>query len=234
MKQLILLPVILCLFISSAISQPKIQFGATTEGSWFMPSETLPNIRTQIKDGFGAGVGVYASRNLFWRVSADAGLSYRYTEMKQFYQAYTDGGGYYVVGYDGFCLTGGGNGVNPVNIGYLDYTTITEGWDKLPMHSLVVPFHLRLHFTKNLFVKGGIESVWLLNYEVVNEKPEFNWTLGLGSDKHKLSWSVNYIKGFKDQGFGNRTPEADGHYKGSIYRNNMLQLSLSYPIWQKR
>jgi hypothetical protein len=229
-----LLTVILCLSISSVLAQPKIQFGVTTEGSWFMPANTFESTRDLIKDGFGAGIGVYASRNLFWRVSADGGVLYRYTQMKQYYQVYTDGGGYYVIGYEGFCLTGGGNGVNPVNIGYLDYTTTTEGWDKLPMHSLVVPIHLRLHFTKNLFVSGGIESSWLLNYEVVNEKPEFNWTVGFGSDKHKLSWSVNYIKGFKEQGFGDSTPETDGHYKGSVYRNNMLQLSLSYPIWQKK
>jgi len=215
MKQLSLLLVILCLFTSSAIAQPKIQFGVTTEGSWFMPSETIPYFRTQKKDGFGAGIGVYASRNLFWRVSADAGVLYRYTEMKQYYQVFDNTGGNY----------GGGTGYS---------SSLIEGWDKLPMHSIVVPIHLRLHLTKSLFIRGGIESAWLLNYEMMNEKPEFNWTLGFGSDKHKLSWSVNYIKGFKDQGFGNSTPEADGHYKGSIYRNNMLQLSLSYPIWQKK
>ena len=217
MKQLSLLLVILCLFISSAIAQPKIQFGVNTEGSWFMPSETTPYFRDLIKDGFGAGIGVYASRDIFWRVSADVGILYRYTEMTSHYWATGDSSSY--SGYDSY-----GN----------VYSKINEGWDKLPMHSLVVPIHLRLHFTKNLFIKGGIESAWLMNYEFVNEKPEFNWTLGFGSDKHKLSWSVNYIKGFKDQGFMNSTPEADGHYKGSIYRNNMLQLSLSYPIWQKK
>jgi hypothetical protein len=231
MKQLTLLMVILCIFAGSAIAQPKIQLGVTTEGSWFMPANTFESTRDLIKDGFGAGIGVYASRNLFWRVSADAGVLYRYTEMKQYFQVYTDGGGYYVMGNNGFCLTGGGSGLN---IGYHEYTALSEGWDKLPMHSIVVPFHLRLHFTKNFFVKGGIESAWLLNYEVVNKKPEFNWTAGIGSEIRKLSWSVNYIKGFKDQGFGNRTPEADGHYKGSVYRNNMLQLNLSYPIWQKK
>jgi hypothetical protein len=231
MKQLSLLLVILSLSISSVLAQPKIQFGVTTEGSWFMPSQTIPTIRDQIKDGFGAGIGVNAFRDLFWRVSADVGILYRYTEMKQYYQVYYDAGGYAVYGNDWFCFTGGGNGVN---IDYIDYTELSEGWYKLPMHSLVVPIHLRLHFTKNLFIKGGIESAWLLNHEVVNEKPEFNWTIGFESDQYKLSWSVNYIKGFKDQGFGNHIPEADGHYKGSIYRNNMLQLSLSYPIWQKK
>ena len=234
MKQLSLLLVIFCLLIGSAIAQPKIQFGVNTEGAWFMPANTFESTRDLIKDGFGAGIGVYASRDIFWRVSAHVGILYRYTEMKQYYQVFYKDGGYYVMGDNGFCFTGGGNGVNGVNIGYLEYSKTSEGWDKLPMHSVVVPIHLRLHFSKNLFVSGGIESAWLINYEMVNEKPEFNWTLGFGSDKHKLSWSVNYIKGFKDQGFGKSTPEADGHYIGSIYRSNMLQLNLSYPIWQRK
>jgi hypothetical protein len=63
---------ILIIFISTfGYSQSKIQLGVTTEGSWFMPSETITNLRTQKKDGFGAGIGIYASRNLFWRVSGD-------------------------------------------------------------------------------------------------------------------------------------------------------------------
>lgn len=192
-------------------SQSKTEFGLTTEGSWFMPSETISYSRAQQKDGFGAGIGVYASHNLFWRVSADIGLAYRYKQMQQHYYVSTGSGSYDPYGSAGI-----------------------EGWDKLPMHYIVVPLHLQMILSKSFFVRGGIESTWLTNYKVVNEKPEFNWTLGFGSQKHKLKWSVNYIKGFKDQGFGNRTLEADGHYKGSINRNNMLQISLSYPIWQKK
>jgi hypothetical protein len=223
MKQLSILLVINCLIIGSSIAQPKIQFGVITEGSLFMPALTYESTRDLIKDGFGAGIGVFASRNVFWRISADVGLLYRYSQMKNHFWVPVEGsnfGNYY--GYGGFAGYGYSN------------NGLKEGWEQLPMHSLVVPVHLRLHFTKNLFVSGGIESVWLLNYKAVNEKPEFNWTLGFGSDKNKLRWSVNYIKGFTDQGFGNRIPEADGHYKGSVYRNNMLQLSLSYPIWQKK
>ncbi len=217
MKKLPIIIFLLSCISTISNSQPKIQFGITTEGSWFMPQQSYGH-DLATKAGFGTGIGVYASRNIFWRFSADVGLAYRYKQMQQHYVVYTGNDG----GYD---PNGYGSGSGSTNI---------EGWDKLPMHSLVVPIHLRLHFTKNLFVKGGIESAWLLNYEAVNEKPEFNWTVGLGSDKHKLRWSLNYIKGFKDQGFGDRTPEADGHYKGSIYRNNMLQLSLSYPIWQSK
>ena len=202
-------------------SQSKTQLGITTEGSWFMPSETIPTLRNEQKDGFGAGLGVYASRNIFWRFSADIGIAYRYKQMRQFYTVYSDNtGGYSPYGY----------GYSPYGYGSFS----VEGWDKLPMHYIVVPLHLQMLLTKSFFIRGGIESTWLLNYKVVNKKPEFNWTLGFGSQKHRLKWSINYIKGFKDQGFGNRTMEVDGHYKGSINRNHMLQLSLSYPIWQKK
>lgn len=133
----------------------------------------------------------------------------------------------------------GGDSYSQNSGGYSTYgygygSDYIEGSDKLPLHYIVVPVHIQMPLSKSLFVSGGIESTWLTNYEVVNEKPEFNWTIGIGSHKHKLKWSVNYIKGFKDQGFGNITLEPDGHYKGSINRNNMLQLNFSYPIWQKQ
>ncbi len=192
-------------------SQPKTEFGITTEGSWFMPKQSIgQDWEWGTKAGFGTGIGVYASQNIFWRFSADVGLAYRYKQMKQHYRVYPETGG----GYD-----------DP------DFVII-QGWDKLPMHYIVVPVHLQMLLSKSFFIRGGIESTWLMNYEHANEKPEYNLTLGFGSQKHKLRWSVNYIKGFKEQGFGDRTIKADGHYNGSINRNNMLQLSLSYPIWQ--
>ena len=191
-------------------SQNKTEFGITTEGSWFMPQQSFGRDWVT-KAGFGTGIGVYASRSLFWRVSADMGLAYRYKQMQQHYKIYT----------------GSGGSVDP------NGSDIIEGWDKFPLHYIVVPVHLQMLLSKSLFVRGGVETTWLTNYEAVNEKPEFNWTIGFGSQRYKLKWSVNYIKGFKDQGFGNRTKEPDGHYKVSINRNNMLQLNLSYPIWQK-
>ena len=207
MKKLLIIVILLSCISTFSYSQPKTEFGITTEGSWFMPHRTDGH-DWATKAGFGTGIGVYASRNLFGRVSVDIGLAYRYKQMQQHYVVYTGNGGVY----------------DP-------YANI-EGWDKLPMHYIVVPVHLQMLLTKSFFVRGGIESTWLTNYSAVNEKPEFNWTLGFGSQKHKLKWSVNYIKGFKDQGFGDKTIKADGHYNGSINRNNMLQLNLSYPIWQ--
>lgn len=206
--------IIIILLVGSTFSysQSKTEFGITTEGSWFMPKQSIgQDWEWGTKAGFGTGIGIYASRNIFWRFSVDVGLAYRYKQMQQHYKVYSEGNI-----YDPYMYV--------INI---------EGWDKLPMHYIIVPVHLQMLLSKSFFVRGGIESTWLMNYEAVNEKPEFNWTAGFGSQKHKLKWSVNYIKGFKDQGFGDRTMKAYGHFLGSINRNNMLQLNLSYPIWQK-
>lgn len=213
MKKQLLIIILLSCISTFSYSQSKTEFGLTTEGSWFMPHRTTSH-EWQTKAGFGTGIGVYASRNIFWRFSADIGLAYRYKQMQQHYVVYSENGSNY----------------SPYGYGY-GFTSI-EGWDKLPMHYIVVPLHLQLLLSKSFFVRGGIEATWLTNYEAVNEKPEYNWTVGFGSQKHKLKWSVNYIKGFKDQGYGDRTMKADGHYLGSINRNNMLQLSFSYPFWQ--
>jgi len=201
---------ILCLLFAGyfSFSQEKTEFGISTEGSWFMPHREPEYRGLETKNGFGTGIGVYASRYIFWRVSADIGIAYRYKQMQQHYSVYT--------------------GTNDPN----GYAINAEGWNKLPMHYVVVPIHLKVLLSKNFFVKGGIESTWLLNYEAVNEKPEFNWIVGFGSQKHKLKWSVNYIRGFKEQGFLHKNMEPEGYYKGSINRNNMLQLKLSYPIGQ--
>lgn len=207
-KLLVIITLLICIS-SFSYSQYKTEFGITTEGSWFMPHQNIGRDHAT-KAGFGTGIGVYASQNIFWRFSADIGLAYRYKQMQQRYVIYD---------FDNNDGPGG-------------YSTSIEGWDKLPMHYIVMPVHLQLLLSTSFFVRGGIESTWLMNYKAVSEKPEYNWTLGFGSQKHKLKWSVNYIKGFKDQGFGDRIPTPDGHYKGSNNRNTMLQLNLSYPIWQ--
>ena len=206
MNKVLIITAALCSIFSLVYSQSKTQLGITVEGLAFMPTTTSayspPN-----KNGLGSGIGVYASRTISKHFSANIGLAYRYKEMQQHYVFYSGDGSY-----------------SPENK--------VQGWDNLPLHSVVVPIHVQLLLPKSFFVRAGIESDWLINYKIVNDKPEFNWTMGIGSAKYKLNWSLNYIHGFKDQGFGNKTLEADGHFKGSIYRNNMFQLSLSYPIWQ--
>ncbi len=213
MKKLLTI-IIFTSFTLFSYSQSKTEFGISTEGSWFMPHQT--NGRDwATKAGFGTGIGVYASRNIFWRVSADIGFAYRYKQMQQHYSIYTGSETSY---------SGGG---------YSSENTL-EGWKKYPLHYVVVPVHLQLLTGKYFFIRGGIEASWLTNFDTGNKKTEFNWTTGFGSQKHKLKWSVNYIGGFKDVGFLNGLYEIEnGKFRSAtVYRNNMLQLSLSYPIWQ--
>lgn len=216
MKQLSLLLVIICIFISSAIAQPKIQFGVTTEGSLLIFGD-IPHYSFPKKNTFGAGIGIYASRNITGKLSADLGVMYRYKQLKEYYDISTNAGGY-----------GNFDGSSP-------YSPETiQGWKSFPLHYVVAPFHLQYLVHKDLFVKGGIEASWLTNYDTGKDHTEWNWTLGFGCQKHPLKWSVNYIRGFKDVGFANELFTVYGMRSATIYRNNMLQLSLSYPIWQKK
>ena len=236
MKQI---TIITCLLFAGyfSFSQEKTEIGITAEGAWFMPHRqeysNSDNHFRSTKNGFGTGIGIYASRGIFGRLSAGIGIAYRYKQMQQYYSDYSvTTGGYFGYGYSPY-----GYGYSPYGNEYPTYeynyeAENNEGWEKLPMHYVVVPVYLQLLIGKNLFVRGGFETSWLLNYEIVNEKPEFNWLIGFGSQKHKLKWSVNYIRGFKEQGFGDKSSEPDGRFKGSINRNNMLQVQLSYPIWQ--
>ncbi len=210
MKKVFVIFILLGCFSMLSFSQEKTELGISTEGSWFMPQETEYQ-GWEVKNGFGTGIGIYASRDLLGSFSADIGLAYRYKQMQQHYSVYT-----------------GSN--DPIT----GFPIAAEGWDKLSMHYVVVPVHIKMLLSKNFLIKCGIESTWLTNYEVVNEKPEFNWTIGFGSQKYKLKWSVNYIRGFKEQGFGDKKIKPDGHYNGSINKNNMLQLQVSYPIRQLR
>jgi hypothetical protein len=60
--------------------------------------------------------------------------------------------------------------------------------------------------------------------------------MGFGSQKHKLKWSLNFIRGFEGVGFFNGLYTIDNgkYFSGTVYHNQMLQLNLSYPIWQKQ
>jgi len=216
MKQHSLLLVIICIFMSSAIAQPKIQFGVTTEGSLLVFGD-IPHYSQPKKNTFGTGIGVYASRNIAGKLSADLGVMYRYKQLKEYYDISSNTGGY-----------GSFDGSSPYS------PETVQGWKSFPLHYVVAPFHLQYLVHKDLFVKGGIEASWLTNYDTGKDHTEWNWTLGFGCQKHPLKWSVNYIRGFKDVGFANELFTVYGMRSATIYRNNMLQLSLSYPIWQKK
>ena len=214
MKQFSLLTLFLCFLCSSAIAQSRIEFGVNAEGSLLIFGD-IPHYSQPKKNTLGTGIGVYASRNIAGKLSADLGVMYRFKQMKEFYDigstAYGD--------YDG------SSPYSPETV---------QGWKTFPLHYVVVPLHLQYLAYKDLFVRGGIEASWLTNYDTGKDKTEWNWTLGFGSQHHKLKWSVNYIRGFKDVGFANNLFTVDGMRSATAYRNNMLQLSLSYPLWHKK
>jgi hypothetical protein len=129
---------------------------------------------------------------------------------------------------------GGGEGGN----GYE-----TEG-RTYKLHYFVLPIKLSYLLSKKLSVEAGIETAWILNYNIVkadqltngkthnhvNEKPEFDWIVGLGYNlSPRLKASLNYVQGFKEQGMGTIKPNGDSY--GQIYKNRTLMLTLSYSIF---
>ena len=81
MRYIVIITIVFCLCFSSVIAQSKIEFGLTTEGSWFMPWTNTKDL--QHKDGLGAGIGVYGSKNISNKLSVNIGLTYRYKEMQE-------------------------------------------------------------------------------------------------------------------------------------------------------
>lgn len=213
-----------CLYAGNLFAQSKIEFGLISEGNLFIPGNSS-NYSTPKENGFGAGIGVYAAKGIFGKLSADIGLTYRFKQLREYYiDPFRTSGSY--GGYEGGTLY-------DYKIEYSAEGKI-NGWKIYPLQYLVVPVHLQYQILKNIFVRGGIEACWLTNYDEGKDNPEFNWTLGIGSQYRNLKWSVNYIRGFKDVGFVNNLFTMDGMRSATAYRNNMLQLSLSYPLWQKK
>jgi hypothetical protein len=141
-------------------SQPKTEFGITTEGSWFTPRPISPFSESN-RNGWGTGIGIYASRNIFWRFSADIGIAYRYKQMQQHYtKPYPENSG------DG---------------GYEYPQQREEDWKKYNLSYIVLPVHLQLLTGKYFFVRGGIEASWLTNYWVGKKKPNTTGRRGLAA-----------------------------------------------------
>ena len=122
MKQLSLLMVVFYFLCSSAIAQAKIEFGVNTEGSLLLFGD-IPHYSQPKKNTLGAGIGVYASRNIAGRLSADLGVMYRFKQMKEYYDIGSTGYG----GYDG------SSPYSPETV---------QGWKFFPLHYVVVPLTL--------------------------------------------------------------------------------------------
>jgi len=145
MKQFLLLMVTLCFSCFSAIAQSEIEFGVTTEGSLLIFGD-IPHYSQQKKKSLGVGIGVYASRNIAGKLSADLGVMYRYKLLKEYYDISPNTGGY--------------GGYSPYGYGYSygsqsDYPDLgmIKGWKSYSLNYIVVPFHLNyLVYKKKSYV----------------------------------------------------------------------------------
>ena len=213
--------VVLVISVLATFAQNKTQVGVYSEGGLFRPDEVTGNLFTQ-KNGFGFGGGVYVSTCVWGDLSASLGVGYRYKFNRQ--EEVTPEGQYYWYNPYGYSPYGYGSGT--------DYTYETPARRyNFPQSYLVVPFKLEYSFFHLVFLESGAEASWLLNYKNVKEKPEFDWVVGIGCDKYRLQFAVEYVQGFKKQGFWD---VQDYPELGEFFRNRMFVLNLSYPFWKSK
>ncbi len=188
-----------------AFSQSKIEGRIYTEGSWFIPQS-----EDDTKKGFSAGGGVLASYPLHDIFAVSLGAGYRYKTNEATFYVPDDSGD-----------SSGGYGEMP-------YKLVSETF---PQHYFVVPLRFRVKPENKFFFEAGFEATWLLNYDIVNKKPEYNWSIGTGYHlSAEADIFLSYIHGFKEQGMGNKDRE---HY-GQIYKNRMLMISISYTVFNRK
>jgi hypothetical protein len=200
--KLITMSLLLMLSSILAFSQSKIQGRIYTEGSWF-----IPHSEDNTKKGFSTGGGVLVSYPLHGILSVSLGAGYRYKTNEATFYIPDDSGS-----------SSGGYGET-------SYKLVSETF---PQHYLVVPLKFRIKPENKFFLEAGFEATWLLNYDIVNEKPEYNWAIGAGYHlSTKADISLSYMQGFKEQGMGNKNRD----YYGQIYKNRMLMVSISYAIF---
>jgi hypothetical protein len=244
------------LITTCSYAQSPMHIGIYTEGGWFTPDKISSGSQS-LKNGFGFGAGFYVSIPMWEKLSASSGVGCRYKENQgevtfnwpdvYGYSPYGYGGyGYSPYGYAGYGYSPYGYG----GYGYYDpgdyyqydagqYDAGGGDWKKFPQHYLVIPLKLQYPVWRNLFVETGVEAAWLLNYKYIKENIESDWMVGFGCNKHRLRWSVNFLQGFKNQRMGDIKEIELGNIDeldqvGQVYRNRMLVLSLSYPLYSKK
>ncbi|HKJ43055.1 MAG TPA: hypothetical protein VKA27_13255 [Sunxiuqinia sp.] len=218
MKKIYLSFVLVCIVLTS-FAQGKTQVGIYSEGGWFFPKKII-DTATPFKNGITAGVGAYISTSVWKGLSMSLGAGYRYRFNRQEgafspvylrYPTYGYGGyGYIPYGYDA--------GVN--------YSYKNE-WYHFPQSYIVVPLKLKYNFGQLLFLESGVEASWLLNYKRVTDNTGLNWLAGIGCDKYRIQFAVEYVQGFKQQGFWD---VQDYPELGEFFRSRTLVLNLSCPL----
>ncbi len=206
MKQFTIL-LMLILIGTFAFSQSKFKAGIYVEGG-----KGFPETSDIKKKGFSTGGGIYGSYPFLKKCSVSLGAGYRYKTHKAVR----------IIDYN--------EDDENLEYGYGYETTDVEFQE----HYFVMPLKLQFTPKRNFFIETGIETTWLLNYDYVNEKPEFNWVLGCGYHLgNKTNLAVRYVRGFKDQGFGNLDDTREVSTKGELYRKRILMMSVSYSIFEK-
>jgi len=213
MKQLFT-TLILTVITVATFSQNKLELGLYTEGAWVMKDELAIDYgHVGERHNWGTALGAYVSMPIWRRFSLYGALGGRYAQIQRGNAIWTlgeYGDGYLLTGYD---------------------------YEKYKRWYLTAPVNIRFRWPGNCFLSGGVETCWILNdYDSIKNKPENNWSIGFGSQKHKLKWNLQYIWGFDNQEIKNYFTSSDGtRLQGLnyIYKTKRLQLTLSYPLWSK-
>ena len=200
---------ILCLSVQICLAQKSLKIGIATEGGYYYPKNPHKYI-ADLESGYSASAGFWVMKEFHSRFSADIGLAFRKKTYKQTWKTHLN----------------------------LERTEIYDESFPYPKISfsqdlLVIPLHIRFYPTRKLFITGGVEHAFMINLETDIKKDwEDNWLVGFGGQPGKLSWALTYSKGFKIKG---ATNIVDGEKLYiSAYTNRIIQLSLFYPIWQKK
>lgn len=207
MKQISLL-IALCSILQVCFSQKPMRAGITVEGGYFFP-EDLSKQSADLKNGYAAGVGVWLMKELHRRFSVDLGMTFR---QKKFDQVHPGSYSPYSEELPGTSSPG---------------RTIEFNQDLL-----AVPLHIRVFPSKKFFLTTGIEHAFILNPQAdLKKKSEDNWMFGLGGQPGRFNWALTYTRGFQERRV---VKKSDNTWYGTAYTNRILQLSLFYPIWQKK
>lgn len=195
-----------CLTIQICFAQGSVKAGLTVEGGYLFPKNK--SAVGDLKSGYMAGTGIWLMKDLHRYFSADLGLTFRQKKFRQFRQG----------SYDPYSAS--------------QKESEPDRTIDFQQDLLAIPLHVRVYPSKKFFLSAGIEHAFILNPKVdLKKKSEDNWILGIGGQPSKLNWVLTYSQGFQKR----QSVEIieDSRYWAN-YTNRIIQLSLFYPIWQKK
>lgn len=185
-------------------AKEPLKINLIVENAYVSPIK-LSEYSDDYKDGYSAGIGGYLVKDIWKCFSGDVGLTFRRKSFQQLMTGYFDEGHV--------------------------YHHEPDQWMRFQQNQIAIPLHVRTYLTKRFFLLAGLEHAFILDPKDVKKKSEDNWLLGLGGNPGRFNWNLSYMEGFQERGvvreIGNKT-------YSSGYKNRMIQLSFSYPLWQKK